>query len=158
MIVAGTGHRPEGCLHSETEVRIMVRNKLKSSGATHFITGMAHGFDLWAGDEARLLGLELWCARPWATHPIGHYKPTEEEAKLYQTLLDYATKVEVIVDSDKYPGVFAFFKRNEWMVDNADVVMSYLDPSLTKGGTYGCVEYARKKGKKIANIIQDPPF
>lgn len=152
LIVAGTGHRPEDCRHSETEIRIMARNKLRGSGATTFITGMAAGFDLWAGDEARLLGLEVWAAKPWTTH-----EPRKEDAELYATIIEYASKVVNVVESDTFPGAWCYHKRNEWMVDNADVVMSYWS-GKESGGTYACREYARRTHKKLANIIGDPPF
>lgn len=153
LIVAGTGHRPEDCIHSETEIRIMVRNKLRKSGATHFVSGMAAGLDLWSGDEARLLGLELWCAKPWKGHI-----PRVEDRELYTTLIDYASKVVEIVDTEDFPGAWCYHKRNEWMVDHADVVMAYLNPEKEKGGTFACVTYARKVKKPVANIIGDPPF
>lgn len=153
LIVAGTGHRPEDCIHSETEVRIMARNKLRSSGATHFICGMASGFDLWAGYEAMLLGIEVWAAKPWAGHT-----PRAEDRELYASILEYASKVVNVDESETYKGPWVYQKRNEWMVDNADVVMAYWNPEKQKGGTFNCVEYARKKKKPIANIIGDPPF
>ncbi|MDM0587806.1 SLOG family protein [Clostridium perfringens] len=42
--------------------------------------------------------------------------------------------------------------RNKFMVDNSDLVIAVWDKS--KGGTYNCVKYAEKLGKKI--IIIDP--
>jgi uncharacterized phage-like protein YoqJ len=41
-------------------------------------------------------------------------------------------------------------KRNEYMVDNSDIVIAVWDGS--KGGTYNCVKYAEKLGKKIIVI------
>lgn len=40
--------------------------------------------------------------------------------------------------------------RNEYMVDNADVVIAVWDGS--KGGTCNCVNYAKKIGKNIIQI------
>lgn len=151
LVVAGTGHRPEDCTHSETEIRTMVRNKLRKSGATGFICGMASGFDLWAGDEARILGLEIWAARPWAGHV-----PRVDDKLLYERVLSSASRVIDIDASDIYPGPGCYDKRNRWMVDNADVVMAYWT-GKEKGGTFNCVKYARGK-KPISNIIGDPPF
>lgn len=41
----------------------------------------------------------------------------------------------------------AFQKRNEWMVDNADLVVAYWDGS--SGGTANCVRYAWSKKKEV---------
>lgn len=112
---------------------------------------MAAGFDLWAADEARQLGIELWAARPWAGHA-----PRKEDAKLYAELIEYASKVVNVVESEKFPGNWCYHKRNEWMVDHADAVMAYYNGKGT-GGTFACLEYARGK-KPIANIYHDPPF
>ena len=41
-------------------------------------------------------------------------------------------------------------KRNEYMVDNADIVIAVWDGS--KGGTGNCVKYAEKLGKRVVTI------
>ena len=155
MIIAGTGHRPENC-EDEGIVRLKARVKLqypnrKGTSATTFICGMAAGFDLWAADEARLLGLEIWCAKPWAGH-----KPRKADAGLYERVLAASSRVVNVNESDSYPGAWVYQKRNEWMVDNADAVMAYWN-GHEGGGTFNCVEYARGK-KPIANVYYDPPF
>lgn len=151
MIIAGTGHRPEDS-EAEEVVRTKARNALRYSGATHFICGMAAGYDLWAGDEARLLGLELWAAKPWAGH-----EPRAQDAELYATLIEYASKVVNVSEEVKYPGPWCYHARNHWMVDNATHVLAYLNPEATRGGTYECVKYARGK-KPIRNIYEAAPF
>lgn len=156
MIVAGTGHRPENS-ESEQVVRTKARVKLQypnktGKTASVFICGMAAGLDLWAGDEALKLGIEVWAARPWAGH-----KPRNQDAELYERVLAGASRVVNVNESQDYPGVWVYQKRNEWMVDNADAVMAYWNLH-EGGGTWNCVKYARKVGKPIANIYHDPPF
>ncbi len=155
MIVAGTGHRPEKC-EAEDIVRTKARVKLQYPNkagikATTFICGMAAGLDLWAGDEARLLGLEVIAARPWTGH-----KPRKEDAELYDRIINAASRVVNVVDQVNYPGAWCYQKRNEWMVDNSDAVMAYWD-GTEDGGTWNCIKYARGK-KPISNIYYDPPF
>lgn len=41
-------------------------------------------------------------------------------------------------------------KRNEWMVDRCDILVSVWDG--TEGGTYNCVNYAIGKNKQIIRI------
>lgn len=113
---------------------------------------MAAGLDLWAADEARLLGLDVWAARPWAGH-----QPRREDAELYQRIIDYSSRVVIVTEVEEYPGPWVYHKRNEWMVDHADAVLCYWS-GKESGGTYACRNYAKKVGKPVANIYHDPPF
>src|SRR6476660_9695073 len=98
MIVCGTGHRPEDC-ESEADVRIKSRVKLQyNEKITTFICGMAAGFDLWAADEARLLGLDVIAAKPWAGH-----KPRREDAELYDRIIAHSSRVVAVNESENYP-------------------------------------------------------
>lgn len=149
--MAGTGHRPEDA-EAEDIVRTKARVALQYSGADTFICGMAAGFDLWAGDEARLLGIEIWAAKPWRGHT--HRKA---DAELYARIIEASSRVVNVIDEDKYPGVWVYFNRDKWMVDNCTHVLAYLHPDARSGGTYGTVKYARGK-KPIRNIYTAAPF
>lgn len=146
LIIAGTGHRPE-----DTEGEFIVREKVRSAllerRAGVFISGMAAGYDLWSADEARLLGLEVWAARPWAGH-----KPRNEDTELYDTIIEYASRVVNVTDSEEYTGPWVYHKRNEWMIDHATHVLAYLNPEKNRGGTFACVAYAKKMGVPVRNI------
>lgn len=111
------------------------------------ICGMANGCDLWSADEARLLGIEVWAAKPWAGH-----RPRKEDEELYARIIEYASRVVNIDESETYPGPWVYHKRNEWMVDNSTHVLAYLNPQKSKGGTYACVAYAHKTEKPVRNI------
>lgn len=151
MIVAGTGHRPERC-EDEGIVRLKARVQLTYKPVDVFITGMAAGLDLWAADEARLRGIEVWAARPWAGH-----EPRKEDVELYAQIIAYASRVIDVDPSATYQGPWVYQKRNEWMVDNATHVMAYWD-GKEKGGTYNCIQYAKRLNRPIRNIYHDPPF
>lgn len=152
MIVAGTGHRPEDC-EDESIVRTKARVKLQyTPGVATFICGMAAGFDLWAGDEARLLGLEIWCARPWAGHG-----PRNGDEELYERVIAAASRVVDVDKSKVYVGPKQYHDRNHWMVDNADAVMAYWN-GKERGGTFECRKYAKSIDKPVSNIYYDPPF
>ncbi len=49
------------------------------------------------------------------------------------------------------PLKFAIAKRNEYIVDNSDVVIIYV--SRTYGGTYKAMNYAIKKNKIVINVF-----
>lgn len=68
-----TGHRPEKLAQSETEVKEWLRLQIEravADGYTTFITGMAMGVDIWAGQIVAEMKkndprLRLIAAVPW---------------------------------------------------------------------------------------------
>ena len=51
---------------------------------------------------------------------------------------------------ENVPRRFAILKRNEWMVDSADLVIAYVKYSW--GGATKTLKYAERKKKKIINL------
>ncbi|MEG1529959.1 MAG: hypothetical protein RR405_06335, partial [Clostridia bacterium] len=66
----------------------------------------------------------------------------------------YQTRLKWIIESKLYdeiiypeleevPYKFAISKRNEWMVDNADLVIAFVNHHF--GGAYSTLQYAKRK-------------
>lgn len=147
MKIAVTGHRSEQCV-SEEFVRSRVREVFDAFRPEIVIVGMANGTDLWSGDEALALGLPVWSVRPWAGH-----QPRKDDAELYAKILENASRVDVVYEVLEYPGPWVYHKRNEFMVDNATHVLTYLNPIVASGGTFACVKYARNVAHKpVKNV------
>ena len=53
---------------------------------------------------------------------------------------------------ESVPRKFAILKRNEWMVEEADLVIAYVMYSW--GGAAKTLEYAKRKKKRIINIAK----
>ena len=53
---------------------------------------------------------------------------------------------------ENVPRKFAILKRNEWMVDSADLVIAYVKYSW--GGAAKTLEYAKRKKKLIINVAE----
>ena len=53
---------------------------------------------------------------------------------------------------ESVPRKFAILKRNEWMVDSADIVIAYVKYSW--GGAAKTLEYAKRKKVPLVNIAQ----
>lgn len=51
---------------------------------------------------------------------------------------------------ESVPRQFAILKRNEWMVDSADLVIAYVKYSW--GGAAKTLEYAKRRKKEIINL------
>ena len=78
---------------------------------------------------------------------------TEAQQKKLKFLIE-----EKLYDSTIYPPLenvpprFAISKRNEWMIDMADLVIAYV--KFSSGGAYKSLEYAKKKQKRIINLAE----
>ena len=53
---------------------------------------------------------------------------------------------------ERVPLKFAISKRNEWMIDQSDLIVAYVQHSY--GGAYQSLLYARRKGKRIINLAE----
>lgn len=51
---------------------------------------------------------------------------------------------------EQVPLKFAIGKRNEWMIDQSDLIIAYVEHSF--GGAYQSLNYAQRKGKRIVNL------
>ena len=147
MTVCFTGHRSYAGTSDEA-VAASVR-RLYESGFRIFITGMAPGFDLAAGEcvlslRDELPGLRLHCAVPFA----GHGKRLGEAVRSrYERILECAD--DVVVLSPRYD-VRVYHRRNDYMVDRSSVVVAWFDG--TPGGTAYTVLRAVRQGLDIENL------
>jgi hypothetical protein len=56
------------------------------------------------------------------------------------------------IDSKTHPKA-AITKRNQWMIDNADLLVAYVEPDR-KGGALTTLKYAQKQGVEIINLAE----
>ena len=140
-----TGHRADKLHRSEKEIRKDLKEAITQAiddGYTTFITGMAYGVDLWAGElvlEKRRWNrkLKLVAAVPfqgfesrWSDRCRWHYNQVLKKANEAHYICDgYAS--------------FAYQKRNEWMVDHSSRVIAVYNGEA--GGTRNTIRYAEKK-------------
>lgn len=152
MIVGITGHRPkynEYNLPNPTYIYVCqeLEKLFLKFKPEKVITGMALGFDTWCAIVCQKLNLPFLAAIPCE----GQEKLWKEyDQKLYHKLLKVSAE-QIIIS----PGKYASWKmqaRNKYIVDNCDLLIAYFDQSLTSGGTYNCVEYAKSINRKIEYI------
>lgn len=140
-VVAGTGHRRFGADVSEI-VQDWIENMLGTLQPRRVISGVALGFDTWLAEEALRQDIPLVCAVPFKGQPDRWPEPDRTR---YRKLLRRADKVHIVC-----PGLYApwkFQKRNEWMVNNCELLLAAWTGRL--GGTANCVKYAEKVGRRI---------
>ena len=152
MRIAFTGHRPDklGNYVPNSEPEMRVRAALVKYLAAlyedcpelHAISGMALGVDQWAADICISLNIPFTAAVPFAGFERRWPWRAQEH---YRKLLQNATEVVVVSSGDYKP--FKLQKRNEWMVDNCDLLVAVWDGS--NGGTANCVRYAQAKERQV---------
>lgn len=146
-IVAITGHRAgDADPRDYTYVHTQLSHAYHDLRADTVIQGMCDGVDLVAAKRAYIDKIPYVAVRPWATHSV-----QELWQRDYDLALKYASHVEVINESEIYPGPQVYHARNRWMVDRAGVVVAVWNGSKT-GGTYATVQYAQKKQRPIWRI------
>lgn len=146
-----TGHRPKKLSTDEKLIRVALARKIKeavSDGYFVFISGMAHGVDLWAAEavleeKANNPHIKLICAFPFLKERFD-----AEEAKIKNA----ADEVKFI--SDSYCRN-CFILRDCWMVDHSSRVIAVFNG--TPGGTAKTIEYAKESGKETVIIGCEKP-
>lgn len=153
VTAAFTGHR--ACPPS---MRNVIKSRLSAAildayehGIRNFVSGFALGFDLLAAEAVLALkashpDITLTAAVPFRGQPN---KFTFTERLRYERFLSQAD--EVIVLSERYYRR-CFLERDEFMVDNASLVIAYYD-GREKGGTYYTVKRASAAGIRIVNVF-----
>lgn len=151
MLICGTGHRPNklGGYSNEARCRLvdiaeawLIENKPEK-----VISGMALGWDQALAHATFRLDPEL----PFiAAVPFKGQESRwpQESRKDYQDLIRDAA--EIVYVCDEGYAVWKMQKRNEWMVDNSDLILAMWDGS--SGGTANCIKYAKSKNKPIVNL------
>ncbi len=158
--VAFSGYRPEKMERSfrrggdESSVCAAIRDEVifrYENGARMFLSGMAEGFDLWAAREVVRLVREGVCPAaglvavvPYRGQAAG-YSPVF--GKLYEEMLEAASRVAVL--SERYYKD-CFLRRNDWLVDNAAVLICYYDG--LPGGTRYTVRRAVRERLSVVNL------
>jgi len=147
-----TGHRPSKLHASEVQIKRALAEAIEGSyidGYRTFITGMAQGVDIWAGElvlEHKYLhpDIHIICALP---HPDFQKRWSRDWQQRYNTILSQADLIITVCDSFSYS---AYQKRNEWMVNHSARVIAVYNGET--GGTRNTIEYAKKQGVSLVMI------
>lgn len=154
-ILAGTGHRPDklGGYKTPNPLYNKVVKKtfevLDALKPETVISGMALGFDTILFKCALERGIPIIAAVPFDGFSSKWPEATQKE---YEALLKRAKEVKYICD----PGyaTWKMQKRNEWMVDESQLLFGMWDGS--EGGTGNCIAYAKKYDDSQEILIINP--
>ena len=147
ITVAFTGHRNyDGCCD---EALINAVRRFYERGFRIFMTGMAAGFDLVAGEcvaslKGELKDLQLRCIVPFA----GHRNSMGASCGWrYDRLIEAADMTVTL--SPRYDAR-VYHMRNDYLVNNASAVIAYFDGQ--SGGTEYTVRKALASGLEVNNL------
>ena len=140
MIITFCGHSDfRGCEEYEEKIISILREK----HADEVYLGGYGAFDLFAykcslkyKKEENALKFTLVTPYLDSKHKKGFFEGEYDEI-IYPSL-------------ENVPPRFAISGRNEWMVENADVVVAFVEREF--GGAYKTLKYAKKRKKEIINI------
>ncbi len=148
-----TGHRPEKLNISEKEAKALLCHGIQQAidkGYRVFITGMAKGVDIWAGEllldfKNIYPDIHIICALPYPTFYNGR---SNAEKLLYKKILSSASLVHM-----SYPSYspLSYQSRNMWMVDNSSLVIALFTGE--SGGTRNTINYAQSQSVEIINLL-----
>ena len=150
--VAFTGHRTY-CGEGDEELRAIV-GYLYEQGYRRFLCGMAWGFDLAAGRAVAELKMQFEDVELIAVEPFQRFGElmSGADAIQYKVLISIASD-RVVVSGEE--GVMAYMRRNDFLVDNASVVVAWWDGKPRSGTTY-TVKRARRKHLEVVNLYPKP--
>ena len=152
ITVAFTGHRTY-CGEANLDLRQTIL-RLYEEGFTRFMCGMAWGFDLAAGEavaEAKKHCSEIELVAVVPYDGFGSLFRGDDAEQYGQVM---AAADEVVVVSEQ-GGDAAFRRRNDYLVDNASIVVAWFD-GVPRGGTAYTVRRARHSRLPVVNLMHNP--
>ncbi len=149
-----TGHRPDKMELEEKEIKLLLEKAIDeaiANGYVTFITGMAMGTDIWAAEivlEKKKINkdLHLICALP---HPNFESRRSMTEKMRFNKIIK---KADIVKEINNHYFTGCYQVRNEWMVDRSNLVIAVCNGQ--KSGTKNTVDYAKRKGVKVVNVIK----
>lgn len=159
--VCFTGHRPEklpGCGEENSVITKAIKSMIAkhvidsmAQGYNCFITGMARGIDLWAGDivlsekkRFKDMDIKLIAAIPYRDHGKGL---KGYDLWLYGNILNKAHKI-IYVSENYHKQCMA--QRNQFMVDNSSRLIAAA--SDMRSGAGQTIRMAQKQGLDIKYV------
>ena len=139
-----TGHRPEKLNRSEVEIKKDLEGAILQAiddGFVTFITGMARGVDIWAGEIILQLRKNNTNLHLIAASPYDGFESrwSADWQRRYKDILDQADLVRFVCNGYSKS---CFQIRNEWMVNRSARVIAVYNGE--PGGTRNTIEYAER--------------
>lgn len=142
-VVCFAGHRLEIYNIGIEEKLKKILEELINNGYNKFLNGFKGAFDKICASE--ILELQKKYPSIRLVKVLTYYKAD----KMYENT--YSCIEEAFPEIDEFHPKQKITKRNEWMVEQSDVVVCHIKNEY-KSGAYNMVKYAKKLNKIIINI------
>lgn len=126
-------------------VKAALREALIETRPVQLVTGMAQGVDQWAAEAALSLGIPFVAALP-CDEMEAAWKPVVQTR--FKELLAKARQIVVVSPGPYKP--WKMQRRNEWVVDNCELLLAVHDGS--GGGTFNCLAYADAVRREVRRL------
>ena len=150
--ISFTGHRSyQG--EADAQLRQTLR-QLYDDGYTHFLCGMAWGWDLAAAEAVIELRKEYGEITLIAVEPYAEFRRLfhGKDLEQYNRVVESADEGVVVSEQG---GDAAFRMRNDYLVDNSAMVVAWFD-GKPRGGTAYTVRRARHSHLPVINLMPNP--
>ena len=150
MKIAFTGHSH---ILSSERIRKAVKEQINAHIANEekvtFYLGGYGDFDMLCASVCREFkkerkGIELVYVAP--------YMSLSEQKKIKDMQSRGICDASVYPPIEKTPPRYAIVKRNEWMMENSDLIIAYVERGY--GGAYRALQAAKHKNKRTVNIYE----
>ena len=81
---------------------------------------------------------------------VSPYFNLQQQSKINDLIKAGVYDLAIYPELEKVPLKFAICYRNQWMIEKADLIISYVDREY--GGAYKALSYAKRKQKRIINL------
>ena len=143
MICTFFGHRnAPSCL--EPKIGELIEQLIEEKNITCFYIGNNGNFDNMVFRQIKKKTKKYPCVRYYV---VLAYLPSE---KVEIDIIDYS-KTIYPQGLESIPPRFAISKRNQWMVEKSDIVVTYVKRSA--GGAAQAKRMAEKKGKAVIEVV-----
>lgn len=152
--VAFTGHRSNRIITDAVMLTAEIEKiitDLYFRGYRHFMTGMAEGFDLLSAEAVLKIrnlhtDIKLIAVIPFT----GQAKYFSNEDKKRYGIVFQQCDESVLITDRYYKG--CFYRRNDYLIDNASFVVAYFD-GTPKGGTHYTLNKAKGSELPVINVM-----
>ena len=145
---AAESYRRRACAFDSLTARIeqIIRSFLREKEYVEIYLGRNGDFDISAASAVKR-----------AQKAIGHHNSSLILVQPYHTKNDdcyeeFYYELQYPISSKTHPKA-AITKRNEWMIDNSDMLIAYVEKDRN-GGALKTLKYAEKAGLKIINLAE----
>lgn len=150
MIISFFGHKLiRGCNDLPKQIEQVILKNIKQNEKIFFYCGGYGNFDVLCASVCRTIAhnvpnCEIVYITPYIT------EAQQQKIKHYINIKMYDSVIFPPLET--VPPKYAILKRNEWMAEQADLIIGYVEHAF--GGAYTAIEYARKKKKQVINLYE----